>query len=231
LALTLFGCGIEPREDDGEGGGGSGGSGAGGGVDTQCENVACGEPCSVCKEPPCNQQVCDGLGTCRDALDVTCSPCEAAPPPDGNACEYSGLACEYDEGLVVACRVRSTCTPSGWSTVDPGCSSSPAQDPACPPATPSGNCNEAADPAICIYGDIVCGCTNCLGGPCGGQAQWVCGAVPASPCPPVAPKLGEPCYVGAGTMCTYGDCAVGGTSAGRLCQNGFWLDEPINCPL
>ena len=140
-----------------------------------------------------------------------------------------GLVCEVDEGIVIVCRARAQCTVKGWQTQAPGCSSEPLVDPGCPAAQPSSNCDVAVDPALCVYGTAFCGCTNCLGGPCGGQAEWVCAAPPAAPCPEIAPKLGAACEA-EGTACVYGACPLGGTSGGRTCLGGVWTEDIVACP-
>lgn len=212
------------------GAGGSGGSGGTGGGGDPCAGKACGDPCTTCPEgAPCMPQACDASGACIDEESVVCSACPSSPPPDGEACPQVGLVCETDEGIVVVCRSRTTCTADGWETLAPGCSSDPPEDPGCPATAPSGTCDAAADPGLCEYGESFCGCTNCLGGPCGGQAEWVCAQPPAAPCPAVAPKLGAPCAE-AGLKCVYGACPLGGTSGGRTCLDGVWTEDIIACP-
>jgi hypothetical protein len=95
---------------------------------------------------------------------------------------------------------------------------------------PTGTCDTATDPSICGYGDVLCGCSDCLGGPCGGQAQWVCAAAPEAPCPAVAPKLGTACS-DPDLECLYGSCSLSAGLAGRRCTAGVWVAEDVACPL
>lgn len=232
-AIAQAGCG-----DGGSGGsggtggsGGSGGSGGAGGGGDPCAGKQCGDPCSTCPDgAPCQPQACDKDGQCVGEVDVVCSTkCPAEAPADGDPCPEVGLACEVDSGVVLVCRARVQCTQNGWLSVAPGCSSDPIPDPDCPASEPSGDCDVAMDPGLCTFGDTLCGCSDCLGGPCGGQAQWVCAAPPDPPCPPVAPKLGADCTE-EGLSCVYGACPLGGTSGGRTCSEGAWVEDIVACP-
>lgn len=192
---------VEPA-DGGGGGGVVGGSGSGG----------------------------DGQGGGGSGGAVPGSGCPATTPADGQTCEPIDLVCEYDEGFVLECRPKTTCTSAGWETLSPNCSSDPPPDIDCPANQPTGDCDEGADPSLCVYGnEVVCGCSNCLGGPCGGQAQWVCAPPPAAPCPPVAPLLGAACSDEA-VSCTYGSCFLS-LIGGRTCTDGIWVDDDVACPL
>lgn len=176
-----------------------------------------------------------GAGTSSTSSSSTSSSstsegCPSEAPPDGAACDMPGLLCEVEDGIVVVCRATATCTAQGWENEAPGCSSIPPTDPSCPTAQPSGDCAVASDPALCVYGDTMCGCSDCLGGPCGGQAQWVCAPPPAPPCPTVAPKLGGAC-TDEGLSCAYGSCAIDQVLAGRACTDGAWVSDPVACPL
>ncbi|NUQ75200.1 MAG: hypothetical protein HUU21_16745, partial [Polyangiaceae bacterium] len=203
--------------------------GAGGGADA-CAGKACGDPCTTCPEgAPCMPQACNAEGVCVEEALATCSPCPTAQPTDGDACPKVGLVCETEEGIVVVCRSRTTCTANGWQTIAPGCSSTPAPDPTCPASEPSGMCDVKVDPGLCELGDTFCGCSDCLGGPCGGQAEWVCATPPSAPCPAIAPKLGSVCD-NDGLACVYGACALGGTSGGRTCEGGIWTEDIVACP-
>lgn len=174
-------------------------------------------------------QACDSAGTCVEEAAAVCEVCPGTPPPDGEACPLIDLVCETDEGVVLVCRSRTTCTADGWETIAPGCSSEPPVGPACPTSAPAGACVVMTDAALCDYDGTLCGCSNCLGGPCGGQAEWVCGAPPDAPCPAVAPKLGASC-ADDGLTCVYGACPLGGTSGGRTCTNGIWTEDIVACP-
>ena len=212
------------------GAGGSGGSGGSGGGDP-CGGKACGDPCTTCPEgAPCMPMACDAGGACVSEEDVVCATaCPTTQPADGDPCPAVGIACELDEGIVIVCRARTQCTPDGWLTVAPGCSSDPLPDAGCPATEPTGACDVAVDPGLCTYGDGFCGCSDCLGGPCGGQAEWRCAEPPAAPCPAIAPKLGAPCSE-EGLECLYGSCPLGGTSGGRTCSLGMWVEEIVACP-
>lgn len=236
-AVVLTGCDGNDGGSGGSGGSGasggggaSGGSGGTGGAGDPCAGKMCGDPCSTCPDgAPCMPQACDASGTCVSEEDVVCGGCPTEPPPDGTACAQVGLVCETEEGVILVCRSRTTCTADGWQTIAPGCSSEPIVDPNCPAAVPSGNCDVMADPSLCLYPETFCGCSNCLGGPCGGDAQWVCAMPPAAPCPELAPKLGAPC-ADEGQSCVYGACPLGGTSGGRTCLNGVWTEDIVACP-
>jgi hypothetical protein len=215
---------------------GTGGAGGGGGAPTStststdpCAGKSCGDPCTSCPDQaPCAQQACDMDGQCVVAP-VQCGGCPSEPPPDGAACSPPGLFCEVEGGIIVECRATATCTTDGWLNQAPGCSSTPPPDPKCPMMEPSGACDVATDPSLCVYGDDVCGCSDCLGGPCGGQAEWVCVTPPRQPCPATPPKIGNPCP-DEGASCIYGSCSLT-YLAGRVCQGGLWADDGVACPL
>ncbi|HZF54419.1 MAG TPA: hypothetical protein VE093_37490 [Polyangiaceae bacterium] len=239
--LTLLGasgCGSDTNGTGGAeggaggGGGGGGAGGAGGGSADPCEGRACGEACSTCPEgAPCMPQACNSEGICVEEALAVCSACPTTPPPDGEACSPVGLVCEMEAGVVLACRTRTNCMDTGWKTFPPGCLSDPPTDPACPASEPSGDCDVMADPSLCVLAEnTLVGCSNCLGGPCGGPAEWVIAAPPVSPCPALAPKLGAGC-ADEGLSCVYGSCALGGTSGGRTCLGAIWTEDIIPCPL
>lgn len=222
----------DPTGGSGTGGASSGGSGTGGTAAGPCDGKVCGDPCSTCPEgAPCQQEACNANGECVGAEEAVCGSCPTEIPAEGSACPSIDLVCEMDDGPIVECRTRVTCTASGWTVAAPNCIPDPPPDPACPPAEPMGNCTVGTDPALCIYDtSTLCGCSDCLGGPCGGQAQWICSPAPEAPCPATAPQLGEPC-IDEMLSCVYGSCAVAQVLAGRLCQDGVWVDAPVPCPL
>ncbi|NUP04469.1 MAG: hypothetical protein HOW73_00220 [Polyangiaceae bacterium] len=243
VAVIVVACGSEVQ-DGPDGGGGSGastggstndtgGNDGGGGTITgdACEGLSCGDPCSTCPDgAPCVEQACSANGECVELSSVTCSPCPSEPPPDNEACEPFNLQCEYDDGIVLACRTRTTCTAEGWKTFAVDCDSDPPPDPSCPATQPSGDCTKN-DPELCVYdGDTPCACTNCGAGPCGGPESWVCAPPPPAPCPPIAPALGAPCDAG-NDLCIYGSCGIGGVHGGRKCLDGIWTEEIVACPL
>ncbi|MFO0551992.1 MAG: hypothetical protein U0271_26640 [Polyangiaceae bacterium] len=233
------GCGGTISTD---GGGGSGGNatgashagGAGGDLPAgPCDGKSCGDPCSTCPpQAPCQQEACNSAGECVGAEQAVCSACPETAPVDGDACPSVGLVCEVEDGVVAVCRARATCTANGWVNEAPGCDPNPSQDPNCPQSPPTGNCDGAVDPALCVYTEsTLCGCTDCVGGgPCGGQPEWFCAAPPEPPCPAVAPRLGDGC-ADEGISCYYGACSISPTLAGRKCQTGLWVDDPVGCPL
>jgi hypothetical protein len=228
--IGTAGCGSDTGGGQaGAGGsGGVGGAGGAGGGGDACAGQACGDACTTCPEgAPC---ACNAEGACVGEALAVCSPCPATPPTDGEACAPAGLVCETEEGIIIVCRSRTTCTANGWLTTAPGCSIDPAPDPACPAAQPSGTCDKTVNKELCKYGDPFCGCSDCLGGgPCGGQAEWVCAAPPSAPCPAIAPKLGAVC-ADDGLSCVYGTCYLGGTSGGRTCEGGIWTEDILPCP-
>lgn len=171
------------------------------------------------------------MGQCVAEAEALCSPCPTSMPADGAACPQEGLICEVDEGPILVCRARVVCQVggAGWKNVAPGCSSFLPTDTDCATPPPTGACDMANDPPLCATPDAFCGCSNCLNGPCGGPAEWVCAALPAAPCPPEAAKLGETCAM-EGLKCVYGACPLGGTSGGRSCYKGLWIEDIVNCP-
>lgn len=204
LALVISAC---ASDEDGNGGsGGSGGSGASGG--------STGGTTSS--------------GTGGGPSGPVCPPGE---PSDGADCatDHLGLSCEYDQGPIVTCRGMYSCTSGQWSLLAPGCSSVVGSPPDCPADPPSGSCPSPDAQELCIYADGThCGCSNCLGGPCGGPAEWVCGTPPGGDCPATAPNFGQACSQ-EGAECTYGACALG-TQAQRNCMGGIWLNFGVPCP-
>jgi hypothetical protein len=216
---------------------GSGGTGAGtssptstGATTDPCAGKSCGDPCSTCPNPaPCAQQACDANGQCTVQGQFTCGGCPPSLPVSGSACSPEGIECEFATGFIVTCRPSATCLAAGWSTSVPNCPSDPPPDPKCPATMPSGNCDVMVDPSLCMYGDVPCGCSNCLTGLCGGQAQWVCAPPPPVPCPATPPELGTTC-TDAGLSCIYGSCAIGQVLSGRECKGGIWIDSPVACP-
>lgn len=235
LGLFVVACGSTVI-DDGDGGGGSGAGSEGGAggdiiVGDPCEGLTCGDPCSTCPDgAPCQREACNANGACVSAEEASCSPCPLSLPEFQSACATPDLQCEYDDGIVLACRTRAVCGADGWDILQPNCMSDPPPDPACLPTQPSGACTVESDPFLCVYGATACGCTNCLGGPCGGDAMWVCAPPPEAPCPEIAPRIGRECE-NEGLFCTYGTCALGSITGGRQCAGGIWTEEGIACPL
>jgi hypothetical protein len=221
------GCGSDSNTSGGGGEGGDGGSGGAGGANA-CAGLACGDTCPACEGG--TACACDADGQCVEAGLAVCSACPATPPSDGDACPKPGLVCEAEEGIVIVCRARATCTDKGWQNLAPGCSSDPGSDPKCPATKPMGACDVANDPGLCPVETTYCGCSNCLGGPCGGAGEWVCIEPPAPPCPAIAPKLGAPCSQDK-LACVYGACPLGGTTGGRSCLDGVWKEDIVPCPL
>lgn len=249
-SLALSGC---PDERGGTGAGAASGGGAAGGGpasaggggasgDPECLGQPCGEPCYACDT--CGQQICDGYGTCREALDVLCSPCPSALPAAGDACTPNGVACEFEAGPAVDCRERAECTTQGW---DPqgapfDCAPSPLMPEACPEVQPNPGspCDVDADPRVCAYEVVMCGCTNCLSGNCSGSGAWACTEPAPAPCPADPPQLGQSCFE-PGLECSYGACWLELTGPAddssaafvttvRACSDGLWRELPLECP-
>jgi hypothetical protein len=121
------------------------------------------------------------------------------------------------------------CTASGWVSGIGACPPPPTDKCPATLADAEGKACSVVG-AFCAYGDRVCGCGNCFGGPCGGDAKWVCDPKNDDPsCPSKLPNLGVPCTK-EGAKCVYGTCAAGNI-AGRVCKGGFYRDEPMACPL
>ena len=155
--------------------------------------------------------------------------CPASPPSMGAPCAPIGLVCGYGDDPRPSCRQQATCKATGWDTPVGACPPPPTE--VCPPTEGDANgkaCTTAG--AFCTYGDVVCGCGNCFGGPCGGASKWVCPDPPAdADCPRKMPNLGVACAK-EGLKCTYGSCSSNNI-AGRTCTGGVFVDEPQACPL
>ncbi|MBK8937022.1 MAG: hypothetical protein IPM79_05105 [Polyangiaceae bacterium] len=247
-ALLWTGC---PEERSGTGGSTTGGAGStGGGAsggggsagDPECVAQACGEPCFVCDD--CGQQICDGYGVCRPALEVLCSPCPAELPGMNDACSPNGVVCELEGGPAVDCRARAACTSQGWEIASApfDCAPSPLEPAGCPEVQPNPGapCDVQVDPAVCEYEVVLCGCTNCLSGTCGGSGMWACTEPVDPPCPEDPPQLGQSCFE-PNLECRYGACwleaapASADSSAAfvtttRACSDGLWREVALDCP-
>jgi hypothetical protein len=156
--------------------------------------------------------------------------CPVDPPQAGGACQAEGTACEYGEDVRPGCRPRATCTGGLWDVQQPKCPATPGQGESGCPADINAN------GSVCIQQGLVCAlaagsiceCTACLGGPCSNVAHWGCVAAPATPCPAVAPDLGQPCMP-EGAECSYGVfCSQ--TNTVRKCDKGLWTEESFACP-
>lgn len=242
LLIALGGCGPNSSGPGGAASGGSdpaggssgssasSGSGGSAGSADPCAGKACGDPCDACgPDADCDVQACDASGACVFKDKLVCGLCPATAPDDGAPCPKVNLVCELEDGPVLVCRARLTCTMNGWLTTAPGCSSEVTPDPKCPATAPMGACDTMTEPGLCELGDTLCGCSDCLGGPCGGAAMWVCSQKPAAPCPATAPKLGTPCDADM-LHCDYGACPLGGTPGGRICSEGLWTEQITACP-
>ncbi len=96
---------------------------------------------------------------------------------------------------------------------------------------PAGQtCDATGGVEWCTFGDTLCGCGQCLEGPCmTNPAQWACSGPPTTPgCPALLPNSGAPC-TSSGLECSYG-YPCGGSGAVAACQNGFWAWQTIECP-
>jgi hypothetical protein len=205
VVSVLLACSSEETSNGGSGGSGASGASGGGGSGGATTSS----------------------GTGGSSVPV-CPPTE---PVDGSQCdpEHVGLSCEYDEGPVVICRGYYTCGGGTWAGLFPGCSSEVPAAANCPAEPPSGTCTLPEGLELCTYADGThCGCSNCLGGPCGGPAEWVCAPPPGGGCPATAPNFGQPCST-EGLQCSYGSCALG-TQGQRNCQGGIWLNAGVPCP-
>lgn len=187
-------------------------------------------PCKVnCAAvfPPGLSAKCGGDGHCKVAKpDVAACPPTA---PQGGPCPKEGLQCEYGEHLAPGCRTHVTCTGGSWVGAATGCPPpvTPGHD-GCPASPTSGiGCNNEG--TVCaLGGGASCVCTSCAGGPCSSKPTWACAKGGVSPCPPVAPNLGQPCAT-AGQKCSYG-AACTSTATTRTCTEGVWREELIACP-
>ena len=158
--------------------------------------------------------------------------CPPTPAADGAECDEPGLKCEYGDGPIIGCRGWMECGDDElWFVMDPNCMDWPPPAVGCPPQPPQpGQCPMDLNGTLCLYpDDTQCGCTNCLGGPCGGPPQWVCVPPPGGSCPSKAPNFGQPCSPD-GLECLYGSCSLG-TQGERDCDGGVWVDVEVACPL
>ncbi|MEO7095500.1 MAG: hypothetical protein ABI175_19750, partial [Polyangiales bacterium] len=155
--------------------------------------------------------------------------CPTTYPSTGAPCSPLGLVCGYGDDPRPHCRPQAICRSSGWETPVGACPPPPSE--VCPPTLTVAKGAACTKPgSFCTYGDVLCGCGDCFGGPCGGAAKWVCPEPPSDPaCPRTMPNLGIACAK-PGTSCTYGSCSSG-NPAGRTCKDGYWIDEPVACPL
>jgi hypothetical protein len=162
----------------------------------------------------------------------TAVSCPPTAPTHGSECDDIGVKCGYDDGPIISCRGWMECGTDGtWFVTDPNCQDWPPPAVNCPPQPPPpGPCPSQQNGAICLYpDDTQCGCTNCMGGPCGGPTQWVCVAPPGGGCPSAAPNIGQPCSPD-GVECMYGSCSYG-TQGGRNCEGGVWVHVDVMCPM
>lgn len=242
--LLALGC-VETLDGDDGSGAGAATGGAGGG-DAACASKACGEACGTCEVEPCNT-VCDAVGACRSAYDVTCSVC-----PDGADRPYTGDSCSVPEGVVCEyrygnawfdfadCREKGFCGVNGWEYIpEASCQNFDPAYATCPMVAPNHGspCDTAEYTSLCEYGSgNYCACTSCLSGECGGSAYWGC-VSPYEGCPSDAPLLGHACSQ-EGQVCEYGACWLEITyaegadllSTRRVCQGGIWVEEDLGCP-
>jgi hypothetical protein len=148
-------------------------------------------------------------------------PCPAVQPQGGACSAPEGFRCSYGDSVRPDCRSAVVCTSGQWLATISIC----AQPLLCPkPSAPPAGADCTGDEgAFCAYGDTVCGCSACLGGPCMvPPILWQCNGPPTGPgCPAVVPNDGTPCNT-PGAECSYGFIC---TSAGALaiCQGGLWL--------
>jgi hypothetical protein len=161
------------------------------------------------------------------------SPCPAAEPSAGNVpCTGvpEGFRCTYGDSVRPECRHDWTCSGGTWLTTKSFCQDPPPD--ACAPAEPQNGVDcTASNGATCTYGDDICTCSLCPGGPCMQNPTWVCSKPPTNPgCPPVVPNDGTACDAPAAD-CTYG-MPCGGSGMHVTCKNGTWLwDLNMECPL
>jgi hypothetical protein len=139
-----------------------------------------------------------------------------------------GLVCSYGDSVRVDCRDVWTCSAGIWDMGKTDC-----------PMPPTGTCGSSA-PAdgttcstqgdLCTYGDTLCLCSECPGGPCmAPPPKWTCSGPPTTAgCPPIAPNEGSACSMD-GLMCTYG-FPCGGSGANAVCSGGSWAWQGVGCP-
>lgn len=157
------------------------------------------------------------------------SPCPAAEPSSGKApCSTPDFRCTYGDSVPPECRHEWICTGGFWTTTKDVCIEPPPD--VCGGAEPAtGSMCNGFDGAVCTYGDDICLCSACSGGPCMMNAAWSCAKPPAG-CPAVVPNDGSPCSQ-PGADCTYG-FPCGNSGAHVKCAGGLWKwSDEIACPL
>lgn len=144
--------------------------------------------------------------------------CPASAPREGQACSPAGFECEYGATQPnPSCGTLWECNMSGWGVVDGSPTSCPPLGAPCPDSyadVPVNNACPIMD-QVCVYPTGSCGCTRPPSG--GGQATWVCTALPPE-CPSPIPAVGSPC-VSPGLSCAYSPCGGGRTIE---CVDGTW---------
>ena len=209
FAAPLAACGgnVVSQSSSGSMGGASGTSTGTGAAGTSTSTGAAGTSTST------------GTGTSTGTSSGSGSPCPAAEP-QGGACSLEGFRCTYGDSVRADCRSAVTCMGGMWVGETTACSMSTVCNQFKTP--PAGQACDPSAAQFCVIGDTLCGCSQCLEGPCmAGPVTWQCAGPPSTPgCPPVIPNDGSPC-TSPGVLCSYG-YPCGGSGANAACKDGLW---------
>jgi hypothetical protein len=175
--------------------------------------------------------VCNAKKHCEVKLVQGLCPTDA--PEGGSPCTAEGLACTYGSDPRPSCRMSATCTAGTWLVLAVKCAGLPGPGEQGCPMTKDVNGDCMSDGLLCdMGGGAICACGMCAGGgPCSVTPHWACAGAPPNPelCPPVLPNLGAHPCTESEAGCIYGVCGTI-ASAGRVCDQGVWKDQPVACP-
>ena len=162
----------------------------------------------------------DSSGASGSSGDLACPTTE----PSGQACDVASVRCTYGDSVRPDCRDDWTCLNGVWTTTKSVC----AMFTTCPAAQPAETSDCSDESEVCAYGNTLCECNACTGGPCMQTPKWQCSSPPSSPCPAAVPNDGSACPQ-EGLQCNYGHpCGISGASV--MCKDGAWLWVAIPCP-
>jgi hypothetical protein len=172
-------------------------------------------------------------GTGGEDNSPTMGNCPAEPPTEGTACDweatlangFSNPVCEYGEHPNPnLCRAWFVCTEGAWLEVGLAVQDWCEKEiKSCDGTKADGD--PCTDEPLCVDGDVNCFCRDCYDNNGVTGPIWTCFDPPASPCPPVAPKLGSTCSLETGTKCNYQGWAASGTYGNKfemVCVKGYW---------
>ena len=149
------------------------------------------------------------------------------------SCKEEGLVCEIGLDPASACNTLTICdggTLKPLAVVDTHC---PTVDngvgASCPGYEAKGTAGDGGE--ICTFGatcDYAQGRCQCSVVSPERSPSWHC-EDPGSACPPVRPRLGQPCTQ-EGQHCNYDACGVTPSFGSEACDGGVWIAaEPPSC--